>query len=528
MQTLTLALASGLAGGALNQVPSGGTPMGPGLQVAIAKLIAPSRPRIVVLFTDGEQNVPRYVHGDGCSYSDDDPGNPPSNPSSITGACPGTTTGSLKIVPVGIGSPSGVYLTTLQNLAANHRGTLLITDNAATFTSPTTACAGGIAAAFECAIAPTLYGSSLQMVESAVTPLLPNRDLLRFDVNSGVTSVVIKLRAQQADFEFGRFVGRLQVTRNGGDVTPYFRKTVGAAPNSVLLSTNFLPPSGTALPGLASEGAYVVLLLPNPDVDALLTRLREPITVLAFADEHRLDMSWELAPSLPRVGQPLRPRVTLRWASEPITDAQVTALVFKPGDDLGDVLANNPTRVDPSSGPDAASPGWRKYDLLWRTDAAFRARLAPNQNVLQLVHRGDGVYDAPFDPGDVSGVYQIVYEVRAGGGASGVIQREGAQSAYVRFGTIDFERSFVSRVIQGNNVTLTLKPVARNGRLVGPGQGAIFGVSGGTAKIRSVTDHQDGTYTLVLSADPRSKIELSALGERIYTGRADFERHKGS
>lgn len=249
---------------------------------------------------------------------------------------------------------------------------------------------------------------------------------------------------------------------------------------------------------------------------------QQNLRIFVFADDHRLDMRWDLVPESPRVGQRLEPRVRLRWAGRPVLDADVVARIFRPGADLGHVLALNALRVDPVSGPDAPSPGWQKYDRLRRTDEGFLASLTPRENLLPLVHAGDGWYTASFDPGDISGVYQIAYEVRARDADFGTVQRVAEQSAYVRFGEIDWDASLLSRTVQGNTITLTVKPVTASGLFTGPGQEAMFAVAGAEVRITSIEDHQDGVYTLVLAADPKSEIELSMLGETVYQGRADF------
>jgi hypothetical protein len=496
--------------------PSGTTGMGPGLKNAMAKLGAADRPRVVLLFTDGEQNVPLpTVNPGGCGYSDGTP---------ISTACPGGE-GSVKIVPVGVTSPSSPYLSTLHTLADMHGGTLLITDDGTTAdpgATLATPCTGAIEDAFLCAVAPALYGASLQMVTSTQGPLLPGRDLATFSVNRDVARLLMTLRVTgRGTGDLRRVLARLRVTKDGDDVSAYFARVAGGAPGSALLVTDFRSPAAASvLPDLAPHGRYVVSLAADSQVDPQLPQ--QDVRIFVFADDHRLDMRWELGPPSPRAGQRLEPRVSLRWAGRPVTDAEVVARIFRPGADLGHVLALNPLRVDPVSGPDAPSPGWQKYDRLRRTDEAFLASMKPQENLVPLAHAGDGRYTGSFDPGDISGVYQIVYQVRAEDADFGAIERVAEQSAYLRFGEIDWEASILSRTVQGDTITLRVRPVTATGLFTGPGQAAMFAVAGAQARIVSIEDHQDGAYTLIFSADPESQIELSALGETVYEGRADF------
>lgn len=501
----------------LTITPGGSTGLGLGLKNAVAKLSAVNRPRIVVLFTDGEQNIPPpSVNLNGCAYSDGTP---------VDTGCPASRNkGSVKIVPIGIGSPSTVYLNTLQALADEHRGTLLITDGTGFNPNPFNSCSGSLDAAFDCAVAPALYGNSLQMVASTHAELLPGTELLKFSVNQGITRLIVKLSAPaSSSLDFRRLQDRLRVTRNGDDVSRYFTKSIGVSPTSVLLHTDFRAPTATsAMPRLPPDGNYAVSLLPVIGGDPATLPIGDVVRIVAFADDHRLDMSWKLSPPMPRVGTPVTVRVAIRWAGQPVPGADVSARIFKPGDDLGHVLALHPKRIDPRSGVDAPSPGRQKYDHLWRTDEEFRNLLAPNEQVLQLTDNGDGTYEGSFDPGDISGIYQVSYQVRVEDIGFGTIEREAAQSAYVRFGEFELDKSIVSRSVKGNTITLMLKPIATTGRFIGPGNGSIFSVAGASARIDKVTDHQDGSYTLVLTADPKSDIEFNVLGQTVYEGRADF------
>ena len=197
----------------------------------------------------------------------------------------------------------------------------------------------------------------------------------------------------------------------------------------------------------------------------------------------------------------------------------MTAEILKPGDDLGDVLAKHPAVVDVLQTPDAGSPGTQKYFHLLATDAEFAAKIRPKQNELLLTHQSDGKYTASFDPGDVSGIYQILYRVTAQSAELGRVQRQVVQSVYTRFGKIDWRSSLLHATAIGGAIQLRLRPRTGYGRLIGPAQGSAFSVAG-TAKLREVADHQDGTYTLTLDGAPEDPISVSVLGESIYAGPA--------
>ena len=502
-------LASDVAA-ALGATPVGWTAMGSGLKDGMGKLTDATRPRVVVLFTDGEQNQPPEVLTTGCGYTDATLVNP---------TCPAGV-GSVKIVTVGVGSPGGPDLTTLQNLAGQNRGTAMITANGSSFTG---GCSGDITSAFTCAIAPALAGTSPQMVASFSGALSGTVSLPPFEVNRKVSQLLIQL-SYTRKFETPSLVGLLsgiRILKDGTDVTSFFRPMiVGNFTNVVTFVTDFVLPH-TVATTIPPEGTYTVEMTEPSNQPSLSFR------ALVFADDHRLDMDWQVSPGAPRVNQPLQPTMSLSWLSRPVTNATVRAVILKPGDDLGDLLARNELKVDPSSADDAGSPGHQKYLQLIANDPDFLAQLVPVEQQLDLTHQGDGEYSASYDPGDISGVYQVLYRVTANDPAFGDIERLAAQSVYVRFGDVDLEASEVRTTTSGNTLTINFRPMTTYGRFVGPAQGDGFSVTGTGVTLDSVTDNQDGSYTLVLSGDLDADISLDLLGESIYQGPASDIGGKG-
>jgi hypothetical protein len=176
--------------------------------------------------------------------------------------------------------------------------------------------------------------------------------------------------------------------------------------------------------------------------------------------------------------------------------------------------------VDTSQAPDAGSPGHQKYLFLLQNDPNFLARLLPQEQRLTLSHQGNGSYSAAYNPGDISGVYQVFYHVRATDPKFGTIQRLAVQSVYVRFGEIDLQASAATTTVQANTVTINFRPKTTAGRFIGPAQSGAFTVESKEVSLRTITDHQDGSYTLVLAGNPRAPITVEVLGEVIYQGPA--------
>jgi hypothetical protein len=232
-------------------------------------------------------------------------------------------------------------------------------------------------------------------------------------------------------------------------------------------------------------------------------------------------MAWRVEPKTPRVSQDFHPQMDLSQLGTPIDGATVSAFVLKPGDDLGDLLANYGASIDPSSAIDAGTAGYQKYLHLLENDPAFLQKLLPSEQQLTLNHQGNGRYSASYNPGDISGVYQILYNVSYDSPDTGKIERLAAQSVYVRFGELDTPGSTIATSISGTTTTITMKPISNVGKLIGPGQQNAFAFTGSSLTVANVTDHQDGRYTFVLEGAPNQDVDITLLGETIYNGPLD-------
>jgi hypothetical protein len=306
----------------------------------------------------------------------------------------------------------------------------------------------------------------------------------------------------------------VNIIKDAVDITQFFQPVFLSSPtNSVVLKTEFIYRQNDVTSTITPEGSYTIKIAVPDSLAPELT-----YWVVPYADDHRLDMKWRVSPPAPRVNQPLSPTVNLSWRGKPLTNANVEARIIKPGDDLGDLLARYPQKVDPLNKPDAGSPGYQKYLHLLKNDPKFLAKLRPSEYRLTLVHQGGGKYSASYNPGDVSGVYQIIYQVAAESPEFGRIQRKAVQSVYTRFGDVSLDKSALSSIIKDNTVTIHFRPVTSYDRFIGPAQGSAFSVKADGIKLSSITDYQDGSYTIVLTGDPDAWGSLMLLGEEIYQG----------
>lgn len=476
------------------QNPGGSTGMGLGMKDAQGKITDATRGRFIILFTDGAQNVPLpTVNTNGQGYSD----GTSLNPSYPAGA------GSIKVFTIGIAGPGGPDLTTLQNLASENRGNYIGTDD------------GSIAIAFTDQFANALASTSPQLIAESKTNVGSGSGpfaLQSFPLNKGVAKLIIKLTVDRK-FEIPQLLQLFAATtveKDGINVMNRAKPSwAGNYTNTLLLTFAFDSTGSTLTP----EGNWSVKM--NSNVGQLKINTCEATSI---ADDHRLHYTFTYGNTSPKVNTPLKPGLTLTWFGVPVTDATVQAAILKPGQDLGEFLANNPLKVNVSTDPDAASPGTQKYDSLWATDSAFRKGLAYNENVITLNHTANGTYEGTFDSLTVAGNYQIVYRISGTKPEIGTYQRFATESFYTSFNGIDLAASNVVTTIKDNILVLTFTPLALNKKKVGPALGKGFTIDNPNVKINSIVDNQDGSYVITFSGNINEPVSLQLMGQEVYKG----------
>lgn len=478
------------------QSPSGGTAMGAGMKDGKSKLTDVSRARFLILFTDGEQNIAPLVNGNGQGYSDGTPLNTtyPAGP------------GSVKVFTIGISNPNGPDLNTLQNLAGNNRGNYVGTDD------------GSLDEAFTDQLTNALRSFSPQLISRTSTNLSPVEALTTlqsFPLNKNVSRLLLNIKADRK-FEVPQllqFASSISIEKDGtpiqGGVVPSW---VGNYSNTILLTIPFNTTSTGSSAATTPEGDWTIKIGNTGQLDI------NKVTVTSIADDHRLEFDYSYGTSSPRVYTSLNPSVTLTWLREPITDATVRAIILRPGEDLGDILSKNPLTVKVSTDQDAPSAGVQKYNQLYATDSSFRNSLAYNENVITLNHTTDGKYENTFNGLTVSGNYQIVYQISGNNAKMGSYKRFATESIFTSFNGIDLVASNVSVNVLDNSLVMTLKPVATNGKLIGPAYGKGFTVDNPNVKIDTIEDHQDGSYTITFAGNTDEAVSFELMGQEIYHG----------
>jgi hypothetical protein len=506
----------------LNQTPSGLTAMGAGLKSALGAWsptlpvpLDPSRSRVVVLMTDGDQNQNPRINLDGRGFNDGTAINP-SYPAAA---------GSVKVVTMGIGTPSGNTLTTLQNIAAQNRGTYISTADGQAFSDPDNiSWSGTIDNAFEYAIAPALNSNSPLMVASYEGRLTDaSVTLPEFELNFNLKRLLIDVSFDRSFKrpELEQLLKGIRIYKDGLDITDYFQPQIATdMTHWASLVTDFSRPltdrTRSRLPSapIPSEGRYLIKLLNPGNVKDL------GFQVFPFADDAHLDATWSISPIPPQVNQSITITTNLRWRGQPLKNAMVEAYVAEPLNYNGDLLAQNPLVVDLARDQrDAVSPGEQKYLYLLENDPEFAKQLAFQPQRIPLKDQGNGTYIGRYTP-RVPGTSQVFIQVQSKDPELGTpVQRLLFQSLSTQVGDINLATSAINTQFISNGAIINWRPMTINQRFVGPGNGSGITIQGAERTV--ITDNQNGSYTMSLpGVTPETRIAIRFLDKTIYQGPA--------
>lgn len=470
----------------------------------------PNRRQILILFTDGEQNTSSWVDPGGAT-----PGKiilSSSSPGASTLANLSTTFGPIEVLTASfVNAPSGSSL-----VAA-------IADSPAD-NFPATSYTGD-PTAFQTAMGNFVFnrifgGTSPQNVK--IERLNANQATVRsdFECNNQVSRLFFS-----AYFNAG--IGRqrrYRIEKDGVDYTQYARIQNISDYTALFIIDLY------RFSELNSKGKWSFFVLGSNDV---ATRIPASVTMIATADDHNVDFDARLRESLPRVGKVLTPTVKLAEKGVPITNATVKAIISKPGDDLGDLLARTPASNFPQRTSETGTCASQKYYLLETQNPGALAKLKQYQdNTITLTHTGNGNYTGTYGDVDVSGIYKVVYLVEFNSPISGPIVRTLEQNTYVKYApltpSLGKHSVSLSKDAPNNFFKLELTPAFKdprgNVRLLGPGfENSIHVTSGGSTVVARASSNCDGEYEVFVSggenANPNIRVTIG--GEEYYEGKVN-------
>jgi len=482
--------------------PTFRTAMGKGLLNAKLKLNNndPINARkLVLLFTDGLQNVEPLVNPDGISLS---PGTSVLN----DGTC--LSLDCIKYYTIGMGDLTSVP--EILSQIANANGGVPLT-------TTTGADEGDLYNFFQNQFTYMLTGSSPQIVSRKTGYLTSTGTTYSFPINRNVSKLYFEYINPDASN------ATLKLEKGGKDLTSLAFPTNGSFYKSLNLNLPILSPEI-----INSEGDW------NLTITGTSTK---KYSLTCFVDDHFVDFNCQPEKPVYTVGDILNLTAKVSYAGKllPKGSAKVQVFLLKPGDDLGDLLAKySDNRTDSLKDIDAGAE--TKFLHLIQSDSSFYKALLPENQIINLEEDTDGVFKGHFDNTELTGVYQLLYIVNGEIPGYGKFERQKQYSAVFKFGQISESSTQLDAKIttppasttndsRGSMATITIKPKNKFGYYLGPGYLSRINVSvldskQGNVKIRK--DNLDGSYTFtIVNIPPNIKpdLKISVMGEVLYQGK---------
>ena len=336
---------------------------------------------------------------------------------------------------------------------------------------------------------------------------------VNFEISANVNAIIFELIAEEAN---------LQILREGVQISEsYIDRAFGPLHQLATVNVPFTDNS----PALGTEGTWTMRF--NLGSNQRTYRAK------AQVEDTRLNYTFEAKTANNKVGDPIELTASISYDSTAMDNATVRAIVFKPGQDWGDIVGNAQLpNFDPTSAPEAGSIGFQKYIRLIQQDTGFLSQFELRENGVNLTHTANGNYTATFEDTDLTGVYKIFGFIDNDQVDSlGTINRRVIRTLYLRFDDPDPDLSTQTYTLTGDKVIqLQYKPVYSVGntqRLVGPGFANGISVTGDDVGNVTVQDNADGSYTISfagLNGNTNPDVQISLSGVPIYNGpAADFQ-----
>ena len=245
------------------------------------------------------------------------------------------------------------------------------------------------------------------------------------------------------------------------------------------------------------------------------------VRLTATADDPAIDMVVSTYEKKPVLGGKLLPTVELTCNGGPIETAKVTAKIYKPKDDLNDILARTVVPASFNAGPDS-SCSIRAYNYLQKTNpAVLEPVINPSVETITLrYNKSKKVYCLPYRNLDVVGSYKVEFFVEANVPRLGKVVRTKEENVFVKFNKVKLEEKEVDTGTQTTNLQF-IPTYTFNGRkrLAGPGWGYAFKSSGNGISNARISNSCGGQYNMTLDItnnDPN--LQLKVFDETVYRG----------
>jgi hypothetical protein len=473
------------------------TAMGGGIQTAVNRLTDATRPRHMIVFTDGMQNVNPMVNTTTFVIANE-AGRPASGVSPTSPATDLNSALGRKASTIGVGA-TPAFVSLLSSIATETGGLFKLT------TAPDV----DLRRFYIEELIDVLRNFSPQLVGYRYGTMASDAATETFTANASARKVILKLSWQRPQqFKF-------RVEKDGIDVTANGKMING--PFYQIFSIEV--PATVGGQSVAAGGDWQMRISGRPGAT---------YEAAAIVDEEEFKYQVSMGPGNLLAGQPLRLSARLKFANLPVTDAQVTARLLRPKQGWGTLLSKTRTPAAPSGiqQEPLANAAQRKLALLLRDNAFYQA-LQPVGEAVSFTNNGDGTYTANVTNTGISGAYTVIFQINGTRADIGTYRRTETHSRWIRFGRATRAASGlrVTRVGTTAGVTryiLSVRPVDAFGNYLGPDYaGAIkVLVSGGTVA-DSLDDQLDGSYNIGLNAPTANAdpvVTVLVFDERLFEG----------
>jgi len=487
------------------QSPGSATAMGDGLLAGKNKFFPDDTNKpFIFLFTDGEQNVGNLVNNAGTQAGTESLNNDDDSIQIFVLGTGGAAMGS---------NPSRLQAIATENAAGGGPRYFLLQEEAED--TPT----AGIVNFFDEIFQSMLSGGSPQTV-AVKQGTMPSQTsgTADFEINANIDKILFELITPDQEPFFT--IEKDGASVNDDNASVRYINGPNNGTNSLLAVVDLADQPAS---GITSEGTWRINIQSG-------TGGGQPYQIKSQVDDHRLDYTFEASTDDFKVEDVLRLNADIAYDNTPLEDANISALVFKPGEDLGDLLARADVKFEADTAGDNGSVGYQKLLALIEDKPALIDSLNLQENTVNLAHTADGNFEAQFSDTDVSGVYQVIARISGADSTIGNYERLVRRTVYLRFGDPDPDISTQEYSQTGaNTVQLLYTPmyaVSGNPRFVGPGFAGGIEITGTDVDNITTLDNGDGSYTINLdvlngNTDPDIKINLS--GVDVYEGKAsDF------
>ena len=454
------------------------TALGGGLQTGISELSNAARPRHVILFSDGMQNVDPGVRYPELDIVDGEF----TRLSNVVESSPTTeldNLGGIRVHTIGVGATLA-FETQLSDIANASNGLTKIT------TAPDN----------------DLIQFYIEELIEILRDFSPQLIAYRKEIYNGpaTESVDINPSASQVLFKVSYPEGEqfdTKIFKDGNDVT-----SLATIVRGEFYDIYHFPFDQLAqVKALSTTNAWEVRLSNgSPSFDYQLA---------VIADEKVLDFN---------LGISNRGRITSGTPATLFTklfikglkfkgDAKVTAIIKRPRKSIGNLLAGYKI---PKNGKlkfeKGLSLGEKKYAYMIR-DEKYKKMLQPRITELALNQNNAGEFLAMFKNTKVCGNYTVDFKIEGKNEEVGSFTRIESRNFVVEFGKFDRRKSKYSvKKVDDNSWRLDMKPIDINGNLIGPDQLQNFDLGLKKGKILTEKDNGDGSYSITFQPDPKNPI----------------------